>query len=766
MPIDFAGINAGLLARAREFLLEIFPSGTIEGHEFKIGDIDGTPGRSMSINMRTGVGSDFASGESWSDLIAVYAAHRRIPMGEAAKELGGDRYKSNGTHARPVPTETVPDKPSKNAIIPVPANAPAPPTALRVKRKGEWIERPIVAKWAYHTADGGLIGYACRIEFDPDPETGEITKDVIPVIYAHDAKQKRDRWMQGAFPKPRPLYGLPAVVDNDGANILLVEGEKCVDYARALGIKRIATTWPGGGRAVKHADFSPIAGRDVLLFPDHDEPGRDTMAEAAERLLMLKCHVSIIDTQADDLPDGWDIADSGFDKKQFNEWARSRIRPIGQAKTAPPPEARRGAPRSDPDETPVVSSGGIVLSGGENAFVNWSALALDLDTKQQPYPNTANLIAILSRHPKLKGRIWYDEFYNRIYHTLLTDTPQEMADHIDVELTAWMQSAMKMPKVTKGCVRDAVTSVAMRDTRNAPREWVQSLTWDETERLPMMFCDGWGVAANSYTTSISRCFMVGMIARLMEPGCQVDYLPVFESTEGKNKSKALRALGGIWHTEMHEEIGGKDFYQGLTGKLIVEFSEMHSIAGKDVRRIKGILTNPVDRYRESYGHRPADHRRRCVFVATTNPEDWNESDTGARRFWPLACGDVNVDYILANREQLFAEALARYRRSPPGSTPERRSMDGSAWWDFDMEAAGEEQEARRVSDPWTENVLGFAQFATRLTVEAVLEDGLRLPIEQRNMLAARRVGRILRSSGYVKKVIREGRKLFKAWVLP
>lgn len=756
MSIDFAGINAGLLARAREFLLEIFPAGTIEGHEFKLGDIDGSPGRSMSINMRTGVGSDFASGETWGDLIAVYAAHRRIPMGEAAKELGGDRYKSNGSHARPAPAPKD-DKPAKDAIIPVPADAPAPPGALRLKRridgKDVWIERPVVAKWAYHTAEGGLIGYACRIEFEPD-ESGEVEKDVIPIIYAHDAKQGRDRWMQGAFPKPRPLYGLPAVVQNDGASILLVEGEKCVDYARALGIKRIATTWPGGGRAVKHVDLSPLAGRDVLLFPDHDEPGREAMAAMAQRLLMLKCTVSVIDTQADDLPEGWDIADSGFDKKQFNEWARSRIHAIGQGKAPATPQAQRGAPRTDPRETTVVSaSGGIVLGEEQSAFVNWAALALDLDTKQQPYPNTSNLIAILTRHPRIKGRIWYDEFYNRIYHTLLTDDPQEMADHMDIELTAWMQSVMKMPKVTKGCVRDAVTSVAMRDVRNAPKEWAQSLVWDETERLPLMFCDGWGVPATSYTTSISRCFMVGMMARLMQPGCQLDYLPVFESTEGKNKSKALRALGGIWHTEMHEEIGGKDFYQGLTGKLIVEFSEMHSIAGRDVRRIKGILSNPVDRYRESYGHRPADHRRRCVFVATTNPEDWNESDTGARRFWPLACGEVNVDYIHANRDQLFAEALVRYRR-------------GESWWDFDTEAAGDEQEARRVADPWTDSVTGFAQFASKLTIESILEDALRLPVEQRNMVSAKRVGRILRSAGYVKRVSREGSKMFKRWVLP
>lgn len=756
MSIDFAGINAGLLARAREFLLETFPAGRIEGNEFKLGDIGGSPGRSLSININTGVGSDFATGESWSDLIAVYAAHRRISMGAAAKELGGDRGPTNGSHARPtVAPAPKPEKPAKKAVIPVPDDAPPPPKNARLRRQNketgedEWLDVQIVARWAYHTATGGLVGYACRVEFEDG------SKDVIPYVYAFDEKKQTNRWQQGAFPRPRPLYGLPAVVNNSGAGILVVEGEKCVDYARALNLKRIATTWPGGCKAVKHADIEPLRGRDVLLWPDHDEPGRAAMADLGGRLLGIGCKVSIIDTQGDDLPDGWDIADSSFDRTQLNAWIRDRLTEIGTGTKPAPPDAARGRPRGG--DTSVVSVQGKTepgaLSGGESAAVTWGALNLDLDGKQQPHPNLSNVVAILTRHPKLKGRVWFDVFYNRLYHTLLSDTPLEIEDNLDIELLAWMQSVMRLPKLTKGVVRDALTAVAMRDRRNAPKEWLQSLQWDGNERLPMMFCDGWGVPANSYTMSISQCFMIGLVARLMRPGCQLDYMPVFEGGEGKSKSKALRILGGPWHMEMHHEPGTSAFYEALPGKWLVEFSEMHALAGKDVRRIKGILTTPTDRYREPYGHRASDHPRMCAFVATSNPEDWNESDTGARRFWPLVTGEIGIDYLESNREQLFAEAKARFDRN-------------ESWWEFDQETARDEQEARRVSDPWEEAVLYYVKSLRKVALEEVLVTALQLPLIERTMANAKRVARILRSNGYEKKVVREGDRLKKLWMIP
>lgn len=751
MKIDFAGINASLLARSREFLLSIFPAGKIEGHEFKIGNIHGDPGRSLSINLNTGVGADFSSKETYGDLIALYAAHHRISMGEAAKELSDGDYRANGA-ARPaqpdVPRET---SPSKSVIIPVPEDAPPPPEFLSLQRDGEWRDFPVAARWAYHLPNGGLVGYVCRVNFEDGG------KDVIPIVWATRGKE-RAKWRQGAFPKPRPLYNATKFLPGD--RVIVVEGEKCVEHVKALKTSRHPVCWAGGSKAVKFADWSALDGCDVLLFPDHDQPGREAMADVAARLLPIAASVSIIDTAACELPEGWDIADTEWTREQFNEWARPLIRSIpkepstrGDSAVPPgePKEAQRGHPRVTTEGEPPNGA----LIGGENAFVNWGALALDLDAKGVPYPNVYNFIGVLNRHPKLKGRIWFDEFHNRIFQTLLQAEASELTDRVDIELTAWLQGALRIPKASKFTVRDAITGVAMQNLRNEPVEWLNSIPWDGVDRLPMMLCDGWGAVDSQYIRDIGRCFVVGMVARIFQPGCQLDYLPVFEGTQGRGKSKALRLLGGKWHTEMHEEVGSKDFYQGLTGKMIVEFSEMHTLTGtrKDVRRIKGILSNPVDRYRESYGFRAADHRRRNVFCATCNPEDWNNDDTGARRFWPIVCGEINFDYIEANREQLFAEALHRYRAGEP-------------WWDFDETAATAEQDARKTDDPWLERIREYAEVEYFIRVDVVLEEVLSLPVRDRDMAAARRVGSILRQLGHVKKNLLVGGKQGKVWVLP
>lgn len=751
MRIDFAGINASLLARSREFLLSVFPAGRIEGHEFKIGNIQGDPGRSLSINLNTGVGADFSAQESYSDLIAVYAAHHGIGMGDAAKELSGEDYRRGTTpppSAQNVPRET---SASKAAIVPVPADAPPPPDTLSIQREGEWFDHPVAARWAYHMPNGDLVGYVCRLNFEGGG------KDVIPVVYATKGREKA-KWRQGAFPKPRPLYNATKFIPGD--RVIIVEGEKCVDHLKALNTSRHPICWPGGSKAVKFADWSILAGCDVLLFPDHDQPGREAMADVAGRLLAIAERVSIIDTAALDLPEGWDIADTQWTRDEFNAWAKPLVRVIPKEVhkngTPPAPDAptaaERGHPRVTAEGEPV--NGGALI-GGENAFVNWSALALDLDAKNVPHANVYNFMGVLTRHPKLKGRIWFDEFHNRIFQTLLQEEPSELTDRVDIELTAWMQGALRIPKASKFTVRDAITGVAMQNIKNEPVEWLNAIVWDQTERLPMMLVDGWGAADCQFIRDIGRCFVVGMVARIYDPGCQLDYLPVFEGPQGNFKSKALRFLGGKYHTEMHEEVGSKDFYQGLTGKMLVEFSEMHTLTGsrRDVRRIKGILSNPIDRYRESYGFRSADHRRRCVFAATTNPEEWNNDDTGARRFWPVVTGDINFDYIAGNREQLFAEALHRYRAGEP-------------WWNFDQGAAQVEQDARKTDDPWSDKVKSYAELESFIRVETVLEDVLSLPVRDRDMNAARRVGSILRQLGYVKKNVMQGGKQGKVWTLP
>lgn len=335
----------------------------------------------------------------------------------------------------------------------------------------------------------------------------------------------------------------------------------------------------------------------------------------------------------------------------------------------------------------------------------WYQIGLMLNPKKKPFPNVDNAMRILRYYPEFSGKIWYDEFLKRMLTTWgdpIGET-KEWTDSFDTLLTALIQSQLGIDKMAKTTVSDAVAAVAFLNRRNECKEWLEGLKWDGTNRLETMLIKGWGVADTPYTRAVARCWVVSIVARVLNPGCQVDTVPTFEGRQGIRKSTALRTFAGTpWFTECHEDIFSKDFYGILDGKMIVEIAEMHAFSRADVNRIKGIISCRIDRYRDPYGKRTTDHPRASTFAGTTNSKDWNRDETGARRFWPIVANDIDLAYIEANREQLFAEAVARYKRN-------------ESWWDVPQAEAEAEQKLRRRPDTWDEPIADYT--IGRLTLQ-------------------------------------------------
>lgn len=123
----------------------------------------------------------------------------------------------------------------------------------------------------YCRADGSLFGYVLRHDLgDGDKET--------PMVMWVRLPSGDECWSRFPFPKPRPLYGLETL--RDARQVIVVEGEKCRD-ALAAETGRIVASWAGGTQGVKHADWSPLAGRNVVIWPDFDGPGDLTANEVA-----------------------------------------------------------------------------------------------------------------------------------------------------------------------------------------------------------------------------------------------------------------------------------------------------------------------------------------------------------------------------------------------------------------------------------------------------------------------------------------------------
>jgi hypothetical protein len=124
---------------------------------------------------------------------------------------------------------------------------------------------PPIGTWHYHDADGTHVGTVVRW---PKP-AGK--KDIRPV-----ARQADGTWAAAGMATPRPVYGLPAVLEATGM-VYVTEGEKKADAVRSLGLT--CTTSAHGAQSAGGTDWSPLAGRDVVVLPDHDDPGEKYAAD-------------------------------------------------------------------------------------------------------------------------------------------------------------------------------------------------------------------------------------------------------------------------------------------------------------------------------------------------------------------------------------------------------------------------------------------------------------------------------------------------------
>jgi hypothetical protein len=163
------------------------------------------------------------------------------------------------------------------------------------------------------------------------------------------------------------------------------------------------------------------------------------------------------------------------------------------------------------------------------------------------------------------------------------------------------------------------------------------------------------------------------------------------------------------------------------------------------------MSRSTDHYRPSYGRRSQDFPRQCVFAGTTNADAYLGDETGNRRFWPVKVGAIDLDAIRRDRDQFWAEAVAAFKA-------------GERWWlDAEVEkAAADEQDYRRLVDPWEPRVLTYCDGLAEVTVTDVLDFALVIPADRQDQAAMNRVARILRGCGWSRRQRRAGGA--RAWV--
>ncbi|AZO24788.1 hypothetical protein EJ070_31725 [Mesorhizobium sp. M1E.F.Ca.ET.045.02.1.1] len=297
-------------------------------------------------------------------------------------------------------------------------------------------------------------------------------------------------------------------------------------------------------------------------------------------------------------------------------------------------------------------------------------------------------------------------------------------------------------KPGKDTVHDAVAIIANKHKRHQVRDYLNGLAWDRIERLPHLATAYFGAPDSDYARIVGTKFMLGAVARIMSPGSKMDNVVILEGKQGTGKSSAIAMLAGPqWFTDELPDLHTKDAAIQLRGKWIIEVGELSALKRSDVETIKKFMARSTDTYRAPYERTTEDHPRQCVFVATTNDENYLKDQTGNRRFWPLACGTINVDAIRRDRDQLWAEAVARLRA-------------GERWWleGDETRLAEAAQEDRREIDAWeariAEHVAVMAGLPT--TIENVCAI-LGIDFERQNSAVTRRIAQCLMRAGYARK---------------
>jgi predicted P-loop ATPase len=200
------------------------------------------------------------------------------------------------------------------------------------------------------------------------------------------------------------------------------------------------------------------------------------------------------------------------------------------------------------------------------------------------------------------------------------------------------------------------------------RDLVDGFEWDGQERIPHFLHTWTKCEDTAYTREVSRLIFSGGIHRLFSPGCKFDDMPVLIGTkQGEGKSTLVRwlALSDDYFSEVNEFEGQRGI-ESLEGAWICEVSELLAMTKtKEQEAVKSFLTRLNDRYRMPFDKRVTDHPRQCLFIGTTNKEQFLTDKTGNRRFYPVKVNQSGYDLFEHEAEikeyirQCWAEAKAK-----------------------------------------------------------------------------------------------------------
>ena len=310
------------------------------------------------------------------------------------------------------------------------------------------------------------------------------------------------------------------------------------------------------------------------------------------------------------------------------------------------------------------------------------------------YPDNSgsNLELILTHGTELGGRLRFNSLSKRVEVTGGRFANLAASD-LQTAVKNWLETNWMITKPAKTEVGDQLLYVARRNVYSPVAEYLESLPWDGVPRIGGYSSLGDGVTVLSswlsrycgspedeHTSRVAGMFMIGAVARALNPGCKHDCVLTLIGRQGVKKSTVLRTLAGEWFSDTPIKLGDKDGYMVAASTWIVELAELSSLrdAESAYERHKAFLSSASDLYRPPYAPALESFPRACIFAGTTNDEEYLSDPTGNRRHWSALVTDVDLAALRRDRDQLWAEAVHRYKAGLAHSDLDRPAH--LRWW--------------------------------------------------------------------------------------
>lgn len=630
--MKFSELNQRLLPSLPSLVTQWLPSGKRQGDEWVALNPTRNDNKlgSFRINLQTGKWADFSTNDVGGDPVSLYAYIYGLSQKDAAEQLAQRIGVDFGTADNKPKARLHHTQPQQPTIQSAPTTAAAP--SFRHFKHGE-----PSAVWTYRDPESRVLGYICRY----DTADG---KEILPLTW-QDGK-----WAWKGFPKPRPLYGLDRLAANPSATVMVVEGEKAADAAQSLFPQLVVVTWAGGAKAVRHSDFSALAGRRVILSPDNDEAGRQAMLDVAS-VLPADCNTRWCEPPAD-AEKGWDFADASPDQ-DWKQYVKDNLSNI-------PQKSDTSAEHVDKTQNSIQ----VALTGG--AVDTYSPLP-DMTPRFKPMATIENISEICKR---LGVIVRYNVISKE--EEILIPNESFTVDNKANASFAWLQSwcaRFNMPTEKLG---DFVTYLAEQNLYNPVANWVLSKPWDGVHRLND-FCDTITAHGEDEDPSIRtmkhtliKRWLISAIAAAFQPdGVSAHGVLVLQGDQYVGKTKWFKSLVpehlGLTQDGMMLRPDDKDSVKQAVSFWLVELGELDATFRKsDIAALKAFLTRKNDVLRRAYARKESHFARRTVFFASVNPQQFLHDPTGNRRYWTISAKAIDHSHGM-DMQQVWAEVLHMFK---------------------------------------------------------------------------------------------------------